>query len=211
MQTKLQELTEKIYREGVVKAEAEAGEILDRAREDARQIVESAKREADAIVSGARREAEETHRNSTNELRLATRQMISDLKQQITALVGTKVIAEPVAGAFRRDEFIRDLILSVVKNWNPSGGETVHLGAMVPAEKLEAMQQFLATETGRVLREGVALSGSDRLNSGFMIGPAKGGYRVSFSDEEFTRFITAYLRPRLMQLLFDEEGGSAAE
>ncbi len=48
MQTKLQELTEKIYQEGVNKA-----------NEEAEKIINSAKKEADGIVSGAKKEAED--------------------------------------------------------------------------------------------------------------------------------------------------------
>ncbi len=205
MQTKLQELTEKIYREGVVKAEAEAAGILDKAREDAKQLMDRAKRDAETILSDAKNEAEETKRNGLNEFRLAARQMMSDVKQQIASLIENEVIAKPVSGVFNQDEFVRELILSVVKNWSPAEGESVQLEALLPQEKLKAMEEFLTVGAGKVLSEGVSLTGSDRLKSGFSIGPAEGGYRISFSDEDFTRFIKAYLRPKLMELLFDAE------
>jgi V/A-type H+/Na+-transporting ATPase subunit E len=210
MQTKLQELTDKIYQEGVLKAESEAGEILDRARSEARQVVEHAQQEAESLLAQARKEADDMSRNSKNELQMAARQMVSDLKQQIAALVEGGVLKAPLAERFKSVEFVGDILISAVKNWNPASGEAVKLEVLLPEEKLVAIEGYLKQESASLLDGGLKLTGSDRVPSGFMIGPAEGGYRISFSDDDFAGFLKGYIRPRLMEMLFDDKGNAKA-
>ena len=49
MENKIQELTDKIYREGVAKGNEEAQRLVDNAREEAAKILEDARKEAEAI------------------------------------------------------------------------------------------------------------------------------------------------------------------
>ena len=58
MQNKLQELTEKIYREGLEKGQAEANQLVTKAKDEAARIVANAKAEAERIIAAARKEAE---------------------------------------------------------------------------------------------------------------------------------------------------------
>ena len=53
MQNKLQELTEKLYQEGLVKGKAEGEEILAGARKEAAAIIEKAQAEAASIIAKA--------------------------------------------------------------------------------------------------------------------------------------------------------------
>ena len=50
MENKIQELTDKIYREGVEKGNEEAQKLIVKAQEEAQKIVENAQKEADSIV-----------------------------------------------------------------------------------------------------------------------------------------------------------------
>jgi len=55
MQNKLQELTEKLYAEGLSKGRQEAEEIKSRAQKEAEEIIASAKKEYDSILQKARK------------------------------------------------------------------------------------------------------------------------------------------------------------
>ena len=48
MENKIQELTDKIYREGVEKGNTEAQKLIANAQDEAKKIVEDARKEADA-------------------------------------------------------------------------------------------------------------------------------------------------------------------
>ena len=42
------------------------------------------------------------------------------------------------------------------------------------------------------------------MKSGFKIGPKKGGYHISFSDEDFDALLGEYLRDKVAKMLFDK-------
>ena len=54
MENKIQELTDKIYREGVEKGNEEALRLINEARMQAAKIVAEAQKEAEAIVTTAK-------------------------------------------------------------------------------------------------------------------------------------------------------------
>ena len=59
MENKIQELTDKIYREGVEKGNTEAQKLIANAQDEAKKIVEDARKEAEAIVAASRKSADE--------------------------------------------------------------------------------------------------------------------------------------------------------
>jgi len=70
MENKIQELTDKIYREGVEKGNAEAQKLIANAQNEAKRIVEEAQQQADAILNNARKSADEMSANAKSELQL---------------------------------------------------------------------------------------------------------------------------------------------
>ena len=87
MENKIQELTDKIYREGVEKGNEEAQRLVSNAREEAAKIVEDARKEAESIVAAARKSATETAENTRSEIKLFAGQAVNALKTEITTLL----------------------------------------------------------------------------------------------------------------------------
>ncbi|EJW90202.1 ATP synthase subunit E, partial [gut metagenome] len=50
MENKIQELTDKIYREGVEKGNVEAQKLIEKAQEDAKKILADARKEAELML-----------------------------------------------------------------------------------------------------------------------------------------------------------------
>lgn len=203
MQKKLQELTEKIYREGVEKANQEAEQIISDAKKQAEELLAKAEKEAANKTEKAKKEAEDIQKNALNELQLAARQAISDVKQQIVSLIQAKTIEPETKKAFKDEGFTRDIIQTIVKNWDPNSGDNVDLQVLLPESKQKAFEDYFKTNAGNVLNKGLEVDFSNRIKGGFKIGPKEGGYLISFSDEDFDNFFKTYLRPRLINLLFD--------
>jgi V/A-type H+-transporting ATPase subunit E len=57
MQDKLQEITDKIYREGVSRGNEEAEKIIAAARSESAKIIAKAEEEAKGIVAGSQKKA----------------------------------------------------------------------------------------------------------------------------------------------------------
>ena len=70
MENKIQELTDKIYREGIEKGNEEAQKLIAKAEAEAKQIVEDARKEAEAIVAAAQKSASELSDNTKSELKM---------------------------------------------------------------------------------------------------------------------------------------------
>ncbi|HSV88964.1 MAG TPA: HrpE/YscL family type III secretion apparatus protein [Bacteroidales bacterium] len=205
MQTKLQELTEKIYREGVEKAQAEADKILAEARQQAQEIVKQAQVKAEELMQEAEKNADVLRKNSMNELQLAGRQAISDLKQKIVALLEKETLGPQTKAAFGDQQFVQELMISVIKSWDSSGSDSVDLQLMLPKNKQQELDAFIKQKVQGFFEKGLQITWQERMKNGFKIGPKDGGYLVSFTDEDFDNFFVSYLRPLLVELLFGEK------
>ncbi|MDA3954083.1 MAG: hypothetical protein PF485_10565 [Bacteroidales bacterium] len=205
MENKLQELTQKLYNEGVEKANAEAEKIIAEAKSEAEKLKQNAKKDAQKIITDAEQKSSEIKKNVDAELSLATKQSIRTVKQQITDLIVSKVIDEPVKKAFDDVKFVKEIIESVVKNWNPKGNETIDLSVLLPVENEKEFAKFFTEKSGKELNANLELSFSDSIKGGFKIGPADGSYKISFSDDDFENFFKTYLRPKTVQMLYPGE------
>lgn len=201
MEAKLQELTDKIYREGVERARLEAEAILAEARAQAEDILGEARREADRARQQAAEEAEEMRRNVTSELQLSARQSVSGLKQEIAQLISSRVLSEPLAEVFADKTFLQQIIETMVKQWRPESG-AVDLTLLLPESDREKVDAYFTSHTRQLLHKGLQIRFDNRLIDGFRIGPSDGSYVVSFTADDFERFFRAYLRPHTAKMLY---------
>lgn len=137
MQDKLQELTNRLYNEGLSKGKQEGEELLQKAHAEADDIVAQAKAEAERIVAQANKEAEELKTKVNADIKMAATQSISVTKQEIEQMVVTKAAAESVKANMTNAEFVKELIASVVKAFNPQNASPVDLDLILP-ESLKA-------------------------------------------------------------------------
>ncbi len=200
MQGKLQELTEKIYQEGVEKGNAEAQQIVNDAKSEASQIIEKAKSEADAIIEEAKKKAVETKTNTESELKLSGKQAINALKQQITDMVNGEITKVAVGSAFEKD-FTKQIIDTTLANWAKSG-QNLDLSILLPAKDEKALTEYFNKEAKKYLDKGLSIQFDQSLKEGFQLGPKDGSYKVSFTDEDFVNFFKQHLRPKLVEILF---------
>ncbi len=211
MQKKLQELTEKIYQEGVENANKEADKIVSEAKKEAGAILSKAKKDAESTLEKAKKESEDLKKNSLSELRLAARQAISDLKQEIAGLIESASIKPETKKAFKESTFTKDIIQTIVKNWNPKSDEPVDLKVLLPEEKQKEFESYFTEKAKDLLDKGLTVEFDEKIKGGFKIGPKDGSYVVSFSDEDFGHFFTLYMRPRLIEMLFGKDDNPSAK
>jgi V/A-type H+/Na+-transporting ATPase subunit E len=205
MENKLQELTQKLYNEGIEKANAEAEQILAEARTEADKLKQKAEKEAQEIISEAEQKSAEIKKNVDAELALAAKQTIRTTKQQIIDLIVSKVMDEPMKKAFDDEKFIKEIIETVVKNWNPQKNEAIDLSVLLPASLEKEFEKYFTAKPAKELNANLEISFSDTIKGGFKIGPADGSYKISFSEEDFENFFKSYLRPRTIDLLYKGE------
>src|SRR5690606_7943085 len=202
MQTKLQELTEKIYSEGVEKAKLEADAIIKAAQEKAKAIEQEALSKADSIVAEAESKAESLKLHIESELKMSIGQAVAALKQTIANTVCMKAIQPSVKELFGDKEILKGLIGNLIKGFDEKGAMDLLL--ILPEKDRQELETYYKNQLASELNKGLELSFSDGVRSGFKIGPADGSYIISFSDTDFTNFFKDYLRPKTKEILFDK-------
>ena len=202
MDNKLQELTERLYNEGLSKGRQEADALVAKAKAQAQEIVDKAREEAGAIRAAAEKQAGETRTMVEGDLKMAATQTISALRQQVENMVITKAVAQSVGAALSDEGFVKDLIAMVVRAFNAANPDGIGLDVILPAAAQKGLEQAFANEAIKNLDKGIEVKNVKGLANGFRIGPRDGGYQLSFTGDDFTALIGEYLRPATRKILF---------
>ena len=197
---KLQELTQKLYDEGLAKGKQEGEAVLQKAVEEAGSIVKKAQEEAEAILARARKEADDFKVKVEGDVKMASMQALQATRADIENLVIAKAVDAPVAKALSSEEYLKGIITAVAQKF--SAEEPADLSLVLPESLKAGLEPFVKNELGKLLGKGVEASFSKKLAGGFKIGPKDGGYFVSLTDDTFKDLIGSYLRPATKKLLF---------
>lgn len=203
MQTKIQELTDKIYNEGLEKARQEAESILRETNEKAASIEKEAEKRAAAIVEEAEKKAETLKKHVDSELKMSISQAVAALKQELASLVTMKAVQPAVKELFSNVDFLKSVVEKVVTGWGEK--ESLDLRVVLAAKDQNELEAHFKNQLADELNKGLELVFADGLKSGFKVGPADGSYLISFTDQDFINFFKAYLRPKTSELLFEEQ------
>ena len=200
MQNKLQELTDKLYNEGLSKGKQEGEELLAKAKVQAEDMIAKAQAEANQIVAAAQKQADEIKAKVSSDLKMASSQSLAATRKDIEALVVGKMTDEPVKKALASTDFVKELIKSVAGKFSSEG--PVDIALILPESLQSELEPFVNNELKKTLNAGIEASFSKKVSGGFKSGPKDGGYLVSFTDETFTELIVEYLRPATKKILF---------
>ncbi len=99
MENKLQQLTQKLYDEGLEKGRAEAERLVAEAKTNAAKIVKEAEAQAAKILAEANTKAQDVEKNAMTEISLAGKQALSKIKAEISSMIIAKSTAPAVKAA----------------------------------------------------------------------------------------------------------------
>lgn len=193
---KLQELTDKIYAEGVEKGNAEAQQIIDTANAKAAEIIAAAEKEAAGKVAAAEQKAQELDKNTRAELRLFAEQSVNALKTEVVNLLTDKVASDSVQAATADPKFMQGIIAKLAQEMAQDGNVTID------AKDADSLKAYFAANAKDLLNKGVKIQEVKGIKTDFAIVPEKGGYKLNFGDKEFVAYFKEFLRPQLIELLF---------
>lgn len=195
MENKIQELTEKIYAEGVEKGKVEADRLVGEAQEQAAEIIKKSKAEAEAIVAAAEKKAAELEANSRAEIKLYGAQAVAALKTEAADIVTDAVVKSAVKDALAGDT-VKALLVKIAERW--SANEQI----VISTKEAEELKAYFAKNAKALLDKGVEIKQVNGIKTAFSIAPADGSYKVNFGEGEFEAFFKAFLRPQMVELLF---------
>ena len=198
---KLQELTQKLYNDGLEKGRSEADRLVAEAKEQAAKILADARAEAEAINKAAEMRAEDVAKNAMTEISLAGRQAVSKIKTELAEAVIMKSTGAAVKAATMDANFVKDILLAVAQNWTSSTTD-VSLKALLPEEKRAELDATMQKSAAELIKAGVEVGYSKEVKTGFKLGEKDGGYYIAFTDESFEALMGEYLREKVSTLLF---------
>ena len=203
MEIQVQELIDKIRKDGIETASQEASRIKAEAEADARRIVEIAKKDADEIIAKGKQDAERSEKAGIAALEQASRNLILAFKGEIQALLD-KLIAAHIAADYN-DEVLKAALPELLKTWAAKGGDNIAL--ILPESELSKLQSFFSEKLTRELWNGVELKSSRKLSSGFHISNREGSVYYDFSAEAVAGLLSTYLNPKLAEILKNSSKG----
>ena len=205
MENKLQQLTQKLYEEGLTKGRSEAEKLVADAQAKASKIVADAQAQAAAIIAEAKSSAEDVRKNSLTEVALAGKQAVTALKEEIRTMITAKTVTPAVKAANLDGEFVKGMLLPVAANWKGDSAEKVSLEALLPETEKARFDEAFEKSAKELLDAGVEVKYGKNVKSGFKIGQKDGGYYISFSDEDFDALFGEYLREKVSTILYPEK------
>jgi len=200
MPNKLQELTDRLYNEGLSKGKTEGELLLAKARKEADETVASARKEAEKILSDARKAAEDLKSKAESDIRMASAQCLQATKKDIESLLMHSTLSDKVSGSLSDADFIKEIIRAVADKFSSS--EAADLSVILPSSLQKELEPWLKKELSKALKDTIKADFSKKIQGGFTIGPADGGWHVSLTDETFKELISEYLRPVTKKILF---------
>lgn len=198
MDVQLQELIDKIRKDGVASASVSAQNIIAEAEKKAAAIVSEAEEKADNIIKNAKVETARMEKASEDAITQAGRNSIISFRDSINKELSALVMAQ-TEKVYDKD-LLKKLIPETVKAWVENSGDA-ELSVLLPEKDLKLLQSNLKTALKAQIAKGLELKGDSTLQSGFRIGAKDGSAFYDFSAEEVANLFSAYLNPKITKLM----------
>jgi V/A-type H+-transporting ATPase subunit E len=197
MDIQVQELINKIKKDGIESSSQEAARIRKEAEADARHIIETAEKTAEDIVNQGRHDAERFEKAGVAALEQASRNLLLAFKDEIKNLLD-RIVSEKVAANYN-DDALKAALPDLIKAWAAKGGD--NLSVILPENELSKLQSYFGGKLSEELKKGVELKASRKLTSGFRISNKEGSVYYDFSADAVAALLSTYLNPKITEIL----------
>ena len=190
MAEELQQLLEKIQRDGVDKANAEAAAIVAKAKAEAEAIVKKAQEDAAAAEAKGKADAEAYAARARETISQAARDTVLKVREDVTKLL-TKLLAQDVSAALATEAV--PLAAAAVKELVTGSGAEVAASAKL----VDALRAQLAAQA----QNGVKVVADEMTGAGFTVKLDNGRVEHDFTDAAISEALAQRLRADLAKLL----------
>ena len=192
MDIQLQELIDKIKKDGVGEAEKKA-----------QGIISDAETKAASILSSAKLETERMEKSSIDAIKQAGRNILISFRDGVAAQLSA-VINRETAKAYDGG-MLKTLIPETVKNW-VSNGNAEDISVLLSPKNLETLEAGFKAALKDEISRGLVIKSDDSVGSGFKIGVDNGAAYYDFSSEAVAQMFAAYLNPKTALIMKEAAG-----
>lgn len=198
MDVQLQELIDKIKKDGVSAAKTSADGIIADAEEKAKKIVSDAEAQAEKIVKNAKVETERMEKASEDAIRQAGRNLIISFRDSVVAELSAIVQAE-TAKTYSKD-ILTKLIPEAVKGW-VKNSDAKDVSVLLSEKDLKELDTGLRAALKAEIANGLELKADKAISAGFRIGINNGEAYYDYSADAVADLFSAYLNPRTASIM----------
>ena len=196
MDIRLQELLDKIRKDGIEAAQTDAAKVLAEAEERRRAVLAEADREAKALLAKAKADADRFEEAGKAALEQAARNLVISFRTEIEAVLAAivrtdteKALSGPVLEA---------AIPAVLAAWKDKG--TDDLAVLLPPAELSKLEGSLRKKLESEMKKGLELRPFPGIKAGFRIAEKDGAAYYDFSADSLAEMLSQYLNARLGQI-----------
>ena len=198
MDVQLQELIDKIKKDVVVTAEAEASKIVEASEKKAEGIIADAQAKAAEIIKNAKAETEKMEKASEEAIIQAGRNMLLSFKDSLIGELDGLIKAETEKAESK--EVLTKLIPETVKAW-AKNADASELSVLLSEKDLKILESALTSELKAEVSKGLEIKPDKTLSAGFRIGVKNGAAYYDYSADSLAEMFAAYLNPKVAALL----------
>ena len=198
MDVQLQELIDKIKKDGIANAESEAQKIIAEAEKKAQSIIADAEEKSQEIIKNAKAETSKMEKASEEAIVQAGRNMLLSFKDSLLSELNGLVQTETEKATTK--DVLAKLIPETVKAWSKNT-QVDELSVLLSEKDLSSLQAAFTNELKAEIEKGLEIKPDKTLSSGFRIGVKNGAAYYDFSAESVAELFAAYLNPKVAALI----------
>lgn len=196
MDIRLQELLDKIRKDGIEAAQTDAAKVLAEAEERRRAVLADAEREAKAIVAKAKADAARFEEAGKAALEQAARNLVISFRTEISAVLAA-IVRTDTEKTFS-GSVLEAAIPAVLAAWKDKGTED--LAVLLPPAELSKLEGSFRKKLESELKKGLELRPFPGIKAGFRIAEKDGAAYYDFSSDSLAEMLSQYLNERLGQI-----------
>ena len=198
MDVQLQELIDKIRKDGVAAAEKDSAKIIEASEKKAEAIIAEAQAKAAEIIKSAKSETEKMEKASEEAIVQAGRNLLLSFKDSLVGELD-RLIQSGTEKAVSKDVLAK-LVPETVKAW-AKNSDASELSVLLSEKDLKALEGSLTSELKAEIKKGLEIKPDKTLNAGFRIGVNNGAAFYDYSAEALSEMFAAYLNPKVAALM----------
>ncbi|MCO6457280.1 MAG: hypothetical protein J5I93_18435 [Pirellulaceae bacterium] len=210
--TGVQELIDRLSREGVAEGERRADELLEAARREAHALLAAARRQADELLAEAQREADQYRQAAEQALQLAARDMVRELEARISNNFRNR-LRRLVAHELQDPDVLKQLLREVAARAAPEQDQPLELllspdiitdaqvRQQLDSGQEDALTRYVRGLIGDSIREGLQVGIGGDEQSGIRLRVVDQDIEVDLTPETISHVIGQHLLPRFRSIM----------
>jgi V/A-type H+-transporting ATPase subunit E len=203
----VQALIDRLKHQGIEAGQQQSQTLIQEAQAKARKIVAEAQAEAQRLRVEAREAAEREKTAGQEALRLAARDVLISLKNQIAGLF-SEVLGRQVSAQFDQEAFLQKLLIAVCQRETEGISADQALKVLLSESRSNGhpnsespVANWILALCQEGLRDGIEFAASDDRFKGFKVRVEDEQIAIDLSDQVVAQMLEQYLLPRFRSVL----------